>query len=287
MVAGSAWTYDEGGPLDAAVPSTPPSTPRERPLPPHPPALTDSRRRMETARLLSRARASQGELRTRYEDEVIALNMGVASDVARRYHGRGIPDEDVDQVAYLGLVKAVRGFDPTLGDDFLSFAVPTLRGEIRRYFRDAGWTVRPPRSVQEVQARVTAAEGELTQRLGRAPRPAEVAAHLDVPLQLVLDSLNATGCFTPVSLDAPGLDGEDDPTRSMGDLDPAFASAEARLALRPLMEELTERERRIIELRFFENRTQTQIGDEVGVTQEQVSRLITQILARLRRSLAA
>ncbi|MDN4162295.1 sigma-70 family RNA polymerase sigma factor [Nocardioides abyssi] len=284
MTAGT-WTDDEGASLGTPVRPTAPA--RSLRPPPQAAGLTDSRRRMETARLLSRARASQGELRTRYEDDVIALNMGVASDVARRYHGRGIPDEDVDQVAYLGLVKAVRGFDPTLGDDFLSFAVPTLRGEIRRYFRDAGWTVRPPRSVQEVQARVTTAEGELTQRLGRAPRPAEVAEHLDVPLPLVLDSLNATGCFTPVSLDAPWADGGDDPTRSMGDLDPAFASAEARLALRPLMEELTERERRIIELRFFENRTQTQIGDEVGVTQEQVSRLITQILARLRRSLAA
>lgn len=254
-----------------------------RPAPP----MTDSRRRLETARLLSRARASQGEVRGRYEDEVIALNMNVASDVARRYHGRGIPDEDVDQVAYLGLVKAVRGFDPTLGEDFLSYAVPTLRGEIRRYFRDSGWAVRPPRSVQEVQARVTAAEGELTQRLGRAPRPEEVAEHLDVPVRLVLDSLAATGCFAPVSLDAPRAEGHDDPTESMGDLDPAFASAEARLALEPLMEELSERERRIIELRFFEHRTQAQIGQEVGVTQEQVSRLITAILARLRRSLAA
>ncbi|MDO9458169.1 sigma-70 family RNA polymerase sigma factor [Nocardioides sp.] len=239
--------------------------------------------------LLSRARASRGDARARYEDEVIRLNMVVATDVARRYHGRGIAAEDIDQVAYLGLVKAVRGFDPTVGDDFLSYAVPTLRGEIRRYFRDAGWAVRPPRSVQEVQARVTQADAELTQRLGRSPRPAEIAVHLDAPLTLVVDALSASGCFSPVSLDAPRPDGEavDSPLDRMGDLDPAFASAEARLALRPLMESLPLRDRRIIELRYFENRTQAQIGAEVGVSQEQVSRLLTGILRKLRASLAA
>ena len=137
-------------------------------------ALSDARRRSETARLLSRARATGGEARARYENDVVRLNLGVAADVARRYHGRGIPDDDLDQVACLGLVKAVRGFDPTLGDDFLSFAVPTVRGEIRRYFRDAGWTVRPPRSVQEIQSRVTEAEADLCQLLGRSPRPSEM-----------------------------------------------------------------------------------------------------------------
>jgi RNA polymerase sigma-B factor len=251
--------------------------------------VSDARRRVETAMLLSRARASRGETRARYEDEAIRVNMGVASDVARRYHGRGIPAEDIDQVAYLGLVKAVRGFDPALGDDFLSYAVPTLRGEIRRYFRDAGWAVRPPRSVQEVQARVTEADAELTQRLGRSPRPVEIAGHLDVPLTLVVDALSATGCFSPVSLDAPRPDGQtaESPIDRMGDLDPAFASAEARLALGPLMESLPARDRRIIELRYFENRTQAQIGAEVGVSQEQVSRLLSGILRKLRASLAA
>ncbi|WP_148614046.1 sigma-70 family RNA polymerase sigma factor [Nocardioides rubriscoriae] len=251
--------------------------------------VTDARRRVQTALLLSRARASRGEARARYEDEVIRANMAVAGEVARRYHGRGIPAEDIDQVAYLGLVKAVRGFDPTVGDDFLSYAVPTLRGEIRRYFRDSGWTVRPPRSVQEVQARVTQADADLTQRLGRSPRPAEIAVHLDEPLTLVIDALSASGCFNPVSLDAPRPDAEsaESPLDRMGDVDPAFASAEARLALRPLMESLPPRERRILELRYFENRTQAQIGAEVGVSQEQVSRLLSAILRKLRASLAA
>lgn len=250
-------------------------------------ALSDARRRAETARLLSRARAAGGEARARYENDVVRLNLGVAAEVARRYHGRGIPDDDIDQVACLGLVKAVRGFDPTVGEDFLSFAVPTLRGEIRRYFRDAGWTVRPPRSVQEIQVRVTDAEAELCQRLGRSPRPSEIAVHLDVPLALVLDSINATGCFAPMSLDAPGPHDDRDGVRDrLGDLDPGFASAEARLALQPLMRDLTERERTIIEMRYFDNRTQAEIGAEVGVSQEQVSRLITGILGRLRERLA-
>lgn len=250
-------------------------------------ALADARRRVETARLLSRARAATGEARAEYENDAVRLNMGVAVDVARRYHGRGIPADDIDQVACLGLVKAVRSYDSTLGEDFLSFAVPTVRGEVRRYFRDSGWTVRPPRAVQEVQVRVSAAEAELCQQLGRAPRPSEIAVHLDVPLTLVLDSIRATGCFSPMSLDAPRAEGDDDGVRELlGDLDPAFASAEARLAIAPLMRDLTERERTIIEMRYFENRTQAEIGAEVGVSQEQVSRLISGILLRLRRRLA-
>ncbi len=251
--------------------------------------LGDARRRVDTARLLSRARASEGDTRARYEDDVIRLNMSVAADVARRYHGRGIPADDINQVAFLGLVKAVRGFDPTVGDDFLSYAVPTLRGEIRRYFRDSGWTIRPPRSVQEIQARVVSAEAELTQRLGRAPRPAEIAAHLEVSLALVMDAMAASGCFTPMSLDASRNDSEvsESPADKMGEVDPAFASAEARLALIPLMATLNERDRRVIELRYFENRTQAQIGAEVGVSQEQVSRLLSSILLRLRRRIAA
>jgi RNA polymerase sigma-B factor len=247
-------------------------------------ALSDARRRTETARLLSRARATSGEARTGYENDVVRLNLTVAADVARRYHGRGIAADDIDQVACLGLVKAVRGFDRTLGEEFLGFAVPTIRGEIRRYFRDAGWTVRPPRAVQEIQSQVTQAEAELYQRLGRAPRASEVAVHLDVPLALVQDGMNATGCFAPVSLDAPV--NEVTARERLGDLDPGFASAEARLALQPLIRDLTERERTIIEMRYFENRTQADIGAEVGVSQEQVSRLIAGILARLRERLA-
>jgi len=245
-------------------------------------------RRIETARLLAEARRSRGPTRTRCEDEVIRINMRVARDVARRYYGRGIPAEDIDQVAFLGLVKAVRGYDADLGDDFLSYAVPTVRGEIRRYFRDAGWVVRPPRSVQEVQTRVTNAESELAQTYGRTPSVTEIAIYLDVPIALVLAAQAAAGCFTPASLDAPRADTDhESPVDRLGGLDPAFATTEARLALKPLMSALNDRDRKIIELRYFQNRTQSQIGAEVGVTQEQVSRLLSGILLKLRRVLAA
>lgn len=249
---------------------------------------SESRRGSETARLLKLARASRGVTRHRYEDDVIRLNMPVASDVARRYHGRGIPAEDIDQVAYLGLVKAVRGYDARLGDDFLSYAVPTLRGEIRRYFRDAGWAVRPPRSVQEIQTRVSNAEADLAQIYGRTPSAAEIAVHLGVTSALVLAAQAATGCFTPTSLDAPRVDNDEEaPLDRMGEVDPGFEVTEARLALKPLMSTLDDRDRRILLLRYFENRTQSQIGAEVGVTQEQVSRLLSGILLKLRRRLAA
>ncbi len=152
------------------------------------------------------ARAARGVARHRYEDEVIRLNMRVASDVARRYHGRGIAAEDIDQVAYLGLVKAVRAYDAGLGDDFLSYAVPTLRGEIRRYFRDAGWAVRPPRSVQEIQTRVTTPSRTWPRPTGGRRGPARSRVHLDVTIALVLAAQAATGCFTPASLDAPRPD---------------------------------------------------------------------------------
>ena len=116
-------------------------------------------RRAETARLLDEAsRTDSPQERAALHDQVIRINMQVAGEIARRYHNRGIPGDDLDQVANLGLVKAVQGFDPSHGADFLSFAVPTIRGEIRRYFRDFGWTIRPPRSVQELQTKITAAE---------------------------------------------------------------------------------------------------------------------------------
>jgi RNA polymerase sigma-B factor len=241
-------------------------------------------RRAETARLLEEAAgAATAEERTALHDEVIRLNMQVAGEIARRYHGRGIPGDDLDQVANLGLVKAVQGFDPSHGSDFLSFAVPTIRGEIRRYFRDFGWTIRPPRSVQELQTKITAAEGELFQSLGRSPRPSEIARHLDVDLELVLDSLSANGCFAPVSLDTPVADGESGPVDRLGGLDPAFDSAEARVALKSALSGLTPRERRILEMRFFGGCTQAEIGAEVGVTQMQVSRLLSRLLERLRK----
>jgi RNA polymerase sigma-B factor len=241
-------------------------------------------RRQRTADLLARAQRARGATRRRLEDEVVRLNMGVARDVARRYHARGIPVEDLEQVAYVGLVKAVKGYQPGKAEDFLSYAVPTVRGELRRHFRDLGWTVRPPRSIQELQSKVTEAEGDLYQELGRCPRPSEIAARLDVSRDLVIEALSANGCFAPTSLDSgPGSGPEVVGIgERLGADDPSFDAAEARVALAPLMSDLTERERLMLEMRFFRGCTQAEIGAAIGITQMQVSRLLSALLARLR-----
>lgn len=244
--------------------------------------LTRAERVARTEDLLARL-AAAGERPAELEDEVVRLNMVVAREIARRYEGRGIPAEDLQQVAYLGLVKAVRRFDPTRSTDFLSFAVPSIRGELRRWFRDAGWVVRPPRSVQELQAQVTAAEEELWQSLGRAPRPSEIAAHLDVSREQVVDALTAHGCFVPASLDAPiGDDAGEATADRLQVAEPGYARVDALVDLRPLVRALSPRERRMLAMRFFDGATQAEIGSAIGVTQMQVSRLLSGLFARLR-----
>ncbi|MFC4786499.1 sigma-70 family RNA polymerase sigma factor [Nocardioides sp. MAHUQ-72] len=242
-------------------------------------------RRADTVKLLKEASSTDSASeRARLLDEAIRLNLDVAGDIARRYHGRGIPDDDIDQVANLGLVKAVHGFDPSRGNDFLSYAVPTVRGEVRRYFRDCGWTIRPPRVVQEIQTRIADAEGALYQQLGRSPRPSEIARHLGIEPDVVREALAANGCFTPSSLDSVGTDGEA-PGSRMGGADPGFDNVEARVVLKSLLTDLTPRERRLLEMRFFGGCTQAEIGADIGVTQMQVSRLLSRLLARLRERL--
>ncbi|MGH3444042.1 MAG: sigma-70 family RNA polymerase sigma factor, partial [Nocardioidaceae bacterium] len=151
----------------------------------------------------------------RLRDQLVVLNMGVAESIAKRYRRRGIADDDLAQAAYLGLVKAVRGFDPGRGGDFLSYAVPTISGEVKRYFRDFGWAVRPPRRIQDLQSRIASASAELSQSRGRSPRPSEVADFLGVDLHEVIEALAADGCFTPTSLDLPVGESE---TATLGEL---------------------------------------------------------------------
>ena len=244
-------------------------------------------RREATARLFALVEQTEGDERQGHQDEIVRLNMAVARDCARRYRGRGVATDDLEQVAYVGLVKAVRGFDPDRGFDFLAFAVPTVRGELRRHFRDLGWALRPPRSIQELQTRILAAEADLTQELGRSPRPSDFARHLDVDLEHVVDALGASGCFAPTSLDLPTGDGDAALGDQLGGLDPGFETAEARVTLAAVMRGLTPRERRILELRFFGGRTQAEIGADIGVTQMQVSRLLNRILSRMRDKMLA
>ena len=218
-------------------------------------------------------------------DELIETNVGVARSMASRYRNRGIDLDDLEQVALLGLTKAAQRFDPRAGHDFLSYAVPTIRGELRRHFRDAGWMVRPPRRVQDLQSRISRAQEDLECQLGRSPRPSEVASHLGVEIDEVIEALTADGCFTPTSLDGPVGDG----SSSLGDLlgfeDRSVVAAEARIVLEPLVATLPERDQRILRMRFVDEATQQEIAEAVGLTQAQVSRVLTRILAALRADL--
>jgi RNA polymerase sigma-B factor len=252
---------------------------------PDPAELAELPRREATLLVLASMDGATEDRRRVLEDRLVEINMQVAVDVARRYRSRGIAVEDLEQVAYLGLVKAARGYDPERATDFLSYAVPTIRGEVRRYFRDHGWTVRPPRTVQQAQSRITAVEAVLCQELGRAPRPSEIAARLEVDVDLVVEALGANGCFSPTSLDASAAEGEGGIGDRLGGDDPSFDSAEARVALQPLLAHLDRRERLMLEMRFFKGATQAEIGEVLGVTQMQVSRLLSALLARLRDDL--
>jgi RNA polymerase sigma-B factor len=250
-------------------------------------ALPRSQRVAETERLLKELPDSPDP--SAVQDRLVRLNMVVAREVARRYEGRGLSPDDLEQVAYLGLVKAVQHFDAAKGRDFLSYAVPTIRGEVRRWFRDAGWMVRPPRSVQELQARITRARSELTHVLGRPPTPGEVAEELGEDLDAVEGAMAANGCFSPSSLDTTPSSDEDDERPSLaqrlGAPDPGYAEVEARVVLTPLVRDLDARERLMLRMRFVQGATQAEIGEELGVTQTQVSRLMTGLLSRMRHRL--
>jgi RNA polymerase sigma-B factor len=245
------------------------------------------RRQTETNRLLTRAQAASPAERQRLVDEVIVANLEVARSIARKYRNRGIPGEDLEQVACLGLVRAANRFDPTKADDFLSYAVPTIRGEVQRHFRDHGWAVRPPRSIQELQAAMNADAGDPS-RSPEGDSDEDVAARLGVSVARVREARAAQGCFTPTSIDTPaGVDNEPLTAVLVDDEFDDYASVEARVILRTLTKELAPRDRLILYLRFVEGRTQAEIGEEIGVTQMQVSRLLDRILSRMRdRALA-
>ncbi|WP_121254682.1 sigma-70 family RNA polymerase sigma factor [Nocardioides ferulae] len=217
-------------------------------------------------------------------EQVVVANRGVAEAVAARYRSRGLSQDDLNQVAYEGLTKAVLRFDAGLRNDLLSYAVPTIRGELQRYFRDQGWTIRPPRRIQELQWRAGQAVEGLSQEHGREPTPAEVVAELGVSADDYAEALEAFGCFTPASLDQPVSRGAVTTVAELlpEDGDSGLGASEARVTLAPVVRRLSARDRRILYLRFFEDRTQEEIGRELGVTQMQVSRLLSRILTRLR-----
>lgn len=251
------------------------------------PPRSRRQRRAQTRKLLALANATQvPEIRESALEQAVLLNMEVARTLAAPYSGRGIAQDDLEQVAYTALVRAARDFDPKQADDFLAYAVPTVRGEVKKYFRDCGWAVRPPRRIQELQAAIASTRSALQQATGREPDLREIAEELGVPYASVDEAMAAEGCFTPSSLDHPVADGS---ATCLGDLiadeDDGFGSADARVMLGGAVRKLRPRDRMILRLRFYDGLTQQEIGDRIGVTQMQVSRLLSRILGELREEL--
>ena len=224
----------------------------------------------------------------RQREKIVERCLPLADHIARRFEGRGEPRDDLVQVARVGLVNAVVRFDVETGSDFVSFAVPTIMGEVRRHFRDNSWSVKVPRRLKELHLRLGAATADLSQRLGRAPTATELAGELGMDRDEVIEGLVAGSSYNTLSIDSGGGSDDDDARAiadTLGDVDAGLDQIENRESLRPLLEALPERERTVLVLRFFESMTQTQIADRVGISQMHVSRLLSKSLARLRDQL--
>ncbi|MFL6137014.1 MAG: RNA polymerase sigma factor SigF [Frankiaceae bacterium] len=225
--------------------------------------------------------------RNRVRDELVEMHLPLVEYLARRFRNRGEPLDDLIQVATIGLIKSVDRFDLDRGVEFSTYATPTIVGEIKRHFRDKGWAIRVPRRLQELKLLLTKATGELSQKNGRSPTVAELAAHLEMSEEEVLEGLESANAYSAVSLDAP--DGTDDDSPSVSDSlgiqDDALEGVEYRESLKPLLERLPPREKKILLLRFFGNMTQSQIAAELGISQMHVSRLLARTLAQLREGL--
>jgi RNA polymerase sigma-B factor len=225
--------------------------------------------------------------RQRIRGELVELHLPLVEYLARRFRNRGEWLDDLTQVATIGLIKSIDRFDLSRGVEFSTYATPTIVGEIKRHFRDKGWAVRVPRRLQELKLALTKAISDLAQRLGRAPTVAELAAHLQMSEEEVLEGLESANAYSTVSLDAPDSGDEDAPAvaESLGMLDDALEGVEYRESLKPLLERLPPREKKILMLRFFGNMTQSQIATELGISQMHVSRLLARTLAQLREGL--
>jgi RNA polymerase sigma-B factor len=219
-------------------------------------------------------------------EAIVERFLPLARQLAARYQRPEEPFDDVYQVACFGLVKAVDRFDVERGVAFSSYAVPTIMGEIKRHFRDRTWAVRVPRDLQELALRVDRVVAELTRELGRAPSVDEVARAVDTECEDILEAMQASSAYRATSLETPRPGGDGDPGDTLGDsvghVDDGFDRAEQRAVLHSLMRSLTPREREVVRLRFEEDLTQAEIGERIGVSQMQVSRVLRQAIARLR-----
>ena len=227
----------------------------------------------------------------RARDELVTLHLPLVQFLARRFRDRGEPLEDLVQVGTIGLIKAVDRFDPQRGVEFSTYATPTIVGEIKRHFRDKGWAIRVPRRLQELRMSLGQATAELSQKSGRSPTVAELAAHLGISEDEVIEGLEGAQAYSTTSLDAQvgGDDGDDSPSLGdrLGSEDLDLEAVEYRESLKPLLAALPSRERRILALRFFHGMTQSEIADEVGISQMHVSRLLAKSLATLREGMTA
>jgi RNA polymerase sigma-B factor len=214
---------------------------------------------------------------------IVSAYQGLTRSLASRFAQRGEDIDDLNQVALIGLLKAVDRFDPSRGTELTTFATATITGELKRHLRDRSWWVRPPRRVHDLYMNVQQAIDELAQLLGRSPTMAEVARHIGSSPEEVAEALEAGGLRNSSSLDSPGSSGDGlHGADRLGAGDPGLAEVEGRMVLTPLLERLAERERLVLNLRFVDGWSQTQIGARIGATQMQVSRMLARSLAQLR-----
>jgi RNA polymerase sigma-B factor len=220
-------------------------------------------------------------------DQLVEMHLPLVEYLARRFRNRGEPLDDLIQVATIGLIKSIDRFDLDRGVEFSTYATPTIVGEIKRHFRDKGWAIRVPRRLQEMKLSLTKATAELSQRNGRAPTVSELALHLELSEDDVLEGLESANAYAAVSLDAPDI-ADDESTAvsdTLGAMDDALEGVVYRESLKPLLERLPPREKNILMLRFFGNMTQSQIAADLGISQMHVSRLLARTLAQLREDL--
>ncbi len=223
----------------------------------------------------------------RMRDALVEQHLPLVEHLARRFRNRGEPYDDLVQVATIGLIKSVDRFDSDRGVEFSTYATPTIVGEIKRHFRDKGWAVRVPRRLQELRLTLAQATSELSQKNGRSPTVQELAAHLKLSDEEILEGLESANAYSTLSLDA-GDQGDDDSIAvvdTLGVTDEALEGVEYRESLKPMLERLAPREQKILLLRFFRGMTQSEIANEVGISQMHVSRLLARTLAQLREGL--
>ncbi|MBC7273943.1 MAG: RNA polymerase sigma factor SigF [Streptomyces sp.] len=247
-----------------------------------PPDRSGARAMFVELRGLKEGSPQYAELR----NQLVRMHLPLVEHLARRFRNRGEPLDDLTQVATIGLIKSVDRFDPERGVEFSTYATPTVVGEIKRHFRDKGWAVRVPRRLQELRLALTTATAELSQLHGRSPTVHELAEKLSISEEEVLEGLESANAYSTLSLDVPDTDDESPAVAdTLGAEDEALEGVEYRESLKPLLEDLPPREKRILLLRFFANMTQSQIAQEVGISQMHVSRLLARTLAQLREKL--